>query len=178
MASIYKTKEVFKNLSPVIKEKPLRRARGVYVTGAYRPPYYISHTLTIRSISSNIANVIRYYETHVDAGSGTYCLSTKSVHSNHAIDITRYSQTSKQVTGTYCLSTKSVHAAALVLDKYYRTHKETLGTYCLSTKSVHSNHTIEIEPHSSAKVYADLTPNGCLLSIFDVTSIPATVEDV
>ena len=64
MANIFKTKEMIKHLDPNIVRDPTKpnvAVRGVYITGKYRPPYYIDHTLTISKLRT-VQPVITAYE--------------------------------------------------------------------------------------------------------------------
>lgn len=80
MSNIFRSKEVFKKLSTVTKNdetnskyyqpfedgKSIVKVRGVYVTGEYRPPFYIDSGLTINSIESNQVNIVNYTKEDIE----------------------------------------------------------------------------------------------------------------
>ena len=61
MANIFKSKEVYKHLATGTHEKEsIVAVKGVYVTGEYRPPYYIDAGLHISGITTQSAVVKNY----------------------------------------------------------------------------------------------------------------------
>lgn len=66
MANIFKSKEVYKHLATGTHEKEsIVAVKGVYVTGEYRPPYYIDAGLHISGITTQSAVVKNYTTTSV-----------------------------------------------------------------------------------------------------------------
>ena len=61
MANIFNSKEVYKRIPKVSsKDNPLRKVRGIYVTGDYRPPYYIDSSLHIAEINTNKPTIVDF----------------------------------------------------------------------------------------------------------------------
>ena len=61
MANMFNSKEIYKRIPKVpSSQNPLRIVRGVYVSGTYRPAYYIDAGVQIKSITTTQA-VIKDY---------------------------------------------------------------------------------------------------------------------
>lgn len=61
MSNVYRSKEVYKRLKGVPSDmNPLRIVRGVYVSGKYRPAYYIDSCVLIEEIQSTNAVISDY----------------------------------------------------------------------------------------------------------------------
>lgn len=61
MSNVYRSKEVYKRLKGVPSDmNPLRIVRGVYVSGKYRPVYYIDSCILIEEIQSTNASIFDY----------------------------------------------------------------------------------------------------------------------
>jgi plasmid maintenance system antidote protein VapI len=63
MANVFRSKEVYKKIPKVSPdENPLRAVRGIYVSGAYRPAYYIDAFIHISNINTTKATIADYTE--------------------------------------------------------------------------------------------------------------------
>jgi hypothetical protein len=69
LANIFKSKEVYKRIPRIDPAlNPLRAVRGVYVSGPWKPPYYITPAILISNIESTPATVVDFTELETDAG--------------------------------------------------------------------------------------------------------------
>lgn len=69
LANIFKSEEVYKRIPRIDPAlNPLRAVRGVYVSGPWKPPYYITPAILISNIESTPATVVDFTELETDAG--------------------------------------------------------------------------------------------------------------
>ena len=96
---------MLKKMDPAISRdplKPITKVRGMYVTGPYRPPHCLSHTLTIVKFENTKATIVKYTEISrsvyvdmveiLDANINiptitTYTTQSKNVYMDHMIEV-------------------------------------------------------------------------------------------
>lgn len=97
MANIHQSKEVYKKYRNIHGDAVVVPVTGVYVTGIYRPPYYVNHGLTISSLTTQKATVVDFTEDDatVNTDNGLYLLDfTMDVYNP---DITIYTTSETNV---------------------------------------------------------------------------------
>lgn len=74
MANIHQSKEVYKKYRTLNGDAVVVPVTGVYVTGIYRPPYYVNHGLTLSSLTTDQATVVDFTEddTNANTDNGLY----------------------------------------------------------------------------------------------------------
>ena len=61
MSNIFRSKEIYKRIPGVSSDNnPLRAVQGMYVSGEYRPPYYIDSFVQVSNIKTNKAKIEDY----------------------------------------------------------------------------------------------------------------------
>ena len=61
MSNIFRSKEIYKRIPGVSSDNnPLRAVQGMYVSGEYRPPYYIDGFIQVSNIKTNKATIKNY----------------------------------------------------------------------------------------------------------------------
>ena len=61
MSNIFRSKEIYKRIPGVSSDNnPLRAVQGIYVSGEYRPPYYIDGFIQINRVKTNKATITDY----------------------------------------------------------------------------------------------------------------------
>lgn len=173
MANIFKTKEAYKNTSPTIKVNPLRRIRGVYVTGPYRPPYCIDHTLTVTSVESQEATIVSYTEASRDIN--TYAASWLGIQSYGRPVINKFTTSSDNLPTTYAAAWTSVRQShGLILNKYQTTSTDIPSTYAASWLSIQQSHALTIKKYRKANMPEFV--NHAVLQIMSVDSNTADIQ--
>lgn len=67
MSNIFRSKEIYKRIPGVSSDNnPLRAVQGMYVSGEYRPPYYIDSFVQVSNIKTNKAKIEDYTATTKD----------------------------------------------------------------------------------------------------------------
>ena len=97
MANIFNSKEVYKRIPKVSsKDNPLRKVRGMYVTGDYRPPYYIDSSLHIMEINTNKPTIVDF--TQASASTEDHVLNILPIEVlTDRPNIIQYSKASKEL---------------------------------------------------------------------------------
>ena len=120
MANIFNSKEVYKRIPKVSsKDNPLRKVRGIYVTGDYRPPYYIDSSLHIAEINTNKPTIVDFTQ----VTKPTYDDSTSSLLSldcNWDLKFNRYTRATASVTDDSTSSLLNLNCNELTLTKIPR----------------------------------------------------------
>ena len=61
MSNIFRSKEIYKRIPGVSSDNnPLRVVQGMYVSGEYRPPYYIDGFVQVSNIKTKKATIKNY----------------------------------------------------------------------------------------------------------------------
>lgn len=77
MSNIFRSKEIYKRIPGVSSDNnPLRAVQGMYVSGEYRPPYYIDGFIQINKVKTNKATITDYTQ------------DTKSLKNDPVINVT------------------------------------------------------------------------------------------
>lgn len=120
MANIFNSKEVYKRIPKVSsKDNPLRKVRGMYVTGDYRPPYYIDSSLHIMEMNTNKPTIVDFTQ----VTKSTYDDSTSSLLAldcNWNLKFNRYTRATSSVTDDSTSSLLSLDCSELTLTKIPR----------------------------------------------------------
>lgn len=120
MANIFNSKEVYKRIPKVSsKDNPLRKVRGMYVTGDYRPPYYIDSSLHIMEINTNKPRIVDFTQ----VTKPTYDDSTVSLldlSCNWDLKFNRYTRATGSVTDDSTVSLLDLSCNDLTLTKIPR----------------------------------------------------------
>ena len=122
MANIFRSKEVFKKKSTVIKNtetdstlyKPFENGEivpviGVYVTGEYRPPYYNNPGILLTEINSNKATVADFTQRSTSV-KPDYSLNLHDIQAVDPLEIIPYTTRSTSVKPDYSLNLHDIQA--------------------------------------------------------------------
>ena len=61
MSNIFRSKEIYKRIPGVSSDNnPLRAVQGMYVSGEYRPPYYIDGFVRVSKINTTKPKIVDY----------------------------------------------------------------------------------------------------------------------
>ena len=176
MANIFKTKEAYKNTSPQIKVNPLRKVRGVYITGAYRPPHCLSHTLTVVKFENTKATIVKYTEDSRHANSD-YSAAWLSVKENSKLSVKHYTTDAKHANSDYSAAWFSVREySKFDVNRYTQSSSHTNSDYSAAWLSVHEHSGYTIKKYSHG--YAPEFKNHALLNIQRIQTIDAIIETV
>ncbi|NMA75564.1 MAG: hypothetical protein GX963_15745 [Bacteroidales bacterium] len=122
MANVFRSKEVYKKIPKVSPdENPLRAVRGIYVSGAYRPAYYIDAFIHISNINTTKATIADYTErsTNITDDGAMRLVQVKF----DDLSVVDYSRTNKNITDDGAMRLVQVKFDDLVLIEYTREHK-------------------------------------------------------
>lgn len=93
MANSFNSKEIIKiipNKKRTPGQSPARIVRGLYVTGAWRPPHYIDRTLIVDTISTSHVGVHSYTTEDVKNIPCDMSVGYTEICGSHQVIVTRY----------------------------------------------------------------------------------------
>ena len=177
MANIFKTKEMYKNIAPTTRITPLRKVRGVYVTGPYRPPHYIDHTLTIVSLVNKDAKIVAYtsVEAYAEPAFGATFLD---IRESSQFSITRYSTREEQTEPAYGSAMLDIRESSpFTITKFTTRGEDAHPGYGSAMLDIRESSPFSITIRPSPK-YVDIPPGDTLLNIYNWSSTKATITVV
>jgi hypothetical protein len=184
MANIFKTKEMYKNIAPTTRVTPLRKVRGVYVTGPYRPPHYIDHTLTIVSLINRKATIVPYTEASayaVESSHGQlpcYGSAFLDIRESSTFSITRYSTREEQAEPAYGSAMLDIRESSpFKITKFTTRGEDAHPGYGSAMLDIRESGTFSITK-PLLPVYVKIPPGDTLLNIYNWSSTKAIIAVV
>ncbi len=184
MANIFKTKEMYKNIAPTTRVTPLRKVRGVYVTGPYRPPHYIDHTLTIVSLVNKDAKIVSYTEASAYAGDPSrgqmpcYGPAFLDIRESSAFSITRYTVKSASTEPAYGSAMLDIRESSpFTITKFTTRGEDAHPGYGSAMLDIRESGAFSITK-PLLPVYVKIPPGDTLLNIYNWSSTKATITAV
>lgn len=189
MADIFKSKEVFKNVNQSIgyrakENENVRRLRGLYVTGVYRPPHYIDRTLFISDIDSNIPLIESYGDKHAHVTSSNYIATFKTIKAVGDLQITRFSQNHDYVKpGDYVATFKNIGTSGALQFTKFTTKNEHIiplyyGTdYIATFQNIKTSGSLTFQ-RIGRNFGNEIPPGKPILQITAIGSLPAAISSV
>jgi len=189
MADIFKSKEVFKNLNQSIgyrakENENVRRLRGLYVTGVYRPPHYIDRTLFISDINSNIPLIESYGDKHAHVNSSNYIATFKTIKAVGDLQITRFLQNHDYAKpGNYIVTFKNVGTSGSLQFTKFMTNNEHIvppyyGTnYIVTFQNIKTSGSMAFQ-RIGRNFGNEIPPGKSVLQIRAINSEPAVISSV
>lgn len=177
MANIFKTKEMYKNIAPTTRITPLRKVRGVYVTGPYRPPHYIDHTLTIVSIGSTKATIAKYTEAS-ETAQPDYAMAWTDIRESSALTIDHMTTKTEHLNSDYAMAWIDIRESIpLLITKYSKLNVDPTPDYAMAWIGVYESSPLLVE-RTLPYLYVDIPPGDTLLNILNMESTKATITTV
>ena len=148
VANIFNSKEVYKRIPKVSsKDNPLRKVRGMYVTGDYRPPYYIDSSLHIMEINTNKPTIVDF--TQASASTEDHVLNILPIEVlTDRPNIIQYSKASKELESDHVVNILPIQAS---------TDSLSILSYTSASVELASDHVVNILPISMESEGLDIT---------------------
>lgn len=182
MADTFKSREILKNVNKTPYRYPeegkhVRRIRGLYVTGVWRPPHYIDRVLFVTGFGGTESLVEAFTERTDYKTPGDYAVAISEVKAT-PVAITRFTQNAVYAKpGDYAVAITEVKATPITITHFSEKSEYALpGDYAVAITEVKASGDINIT-HRSRNLGNDIPPGPPVLQIRSIGSEPAEVTN-